>query len=614
MDSALEVGALSETVQVTGQAALLQTDTSRVASLVSERTVQDAPIQGRNIMNFIQLTPGASEGNANATTSGNRPDDRRQTSAVSIMGAAENDNSQLIDGMDNTERVQAGMGIKPSIDAIAEVLVQTNNYSAENGRTLAGVINIITKSGGNRFSGSAFEFTRHEAFDAKNFFATSNDTPLNRLHQFGGSLGGPIKTNQTFFFVDYDQNRIRKGVTSVVTVPTMKMRSGDFSEVPAVIYDPLTIPRLPFPGNQIPANRIEPLAAKLFALYPAPTSPGLANNFAMENESWQTNHTTDVRVDHRFNNTDSIFARYSYNTTTGLTPSMCPVADFQGRKIDPTCNTQGTQGIYSGPYPSYAHNAIASWVHIYNPTLVSEVKFNYVRPLTTAERPEANDADLGQFLGFQNINYPDDPITGGMPWFEPRPLSYAAIGDPTFIPMTTENHNYQFAGSVTKTLRAHSFKDRRRARLPAVRRAAVAVAAQHVRVRRCPDEELGWGGRRHMGIVAARLSQSDSAHPLPDSPREPYFRTEYVRTGRLASHVVAHHQPWPSLRGFHAHDGSRGSYVGLQSGGEQDPRRRTGYDANGRCQHRLQRYRAARRVCGDAAEQDGPAKWLRHDV
>ena len=309
VDSALEVGTLSETVQVTGQAALLQTDTSRVASLVSERMVQDAPIQGRNIINFIQLTPGASEGNANATTSGNRPDDRRQTSAVSIMGAAENDNSQLIDGMDNTERVQAGMGIKPSIDAIAEVLVQTNNYSAENGRTLAGVINIITKSGGNRFSGSAFEFTRHEAFDAKNFFATSNDTPLNRLHQFGGSLGGPIKANQTFFFVDYDQNRIRKGVTSVVTVPTMKMRSGDFSEIPAVIYDPLTIPRLPFPGNQIPANRIEPLAAKLFALYPAPTSPGLANNFAMENESWQTNHTTDVRIDHRFSNNNSIFAR-----------------------------------------------------------------------------------------------------------------------------------------------------------------------------------------------------------------------------------------------------------------------------------------------------------------
>jgi outer membrane receptor protein involved in Fe transport len=181
------------------------------------------------------------------------------------MGAADNDNAQLIDGMDNTERVQSGMGIKPSLDAIAEVVVQTNNYSAENGRTLAGVINIITKAGGNRFSGSAFEFTRHERFDAKNFFATGNEKPLNRLHQFGGSLGGPIRQNSTFFFVDYDQNRIRKGRTFVHTIPTMKMRRGDFSEIlPALIYDPLTSPRTPFPGNIIPPDRFDSLATKLF--------------------------------------------------------------------------------------------------------------------------------------------------------------------------------------------------------------------------------------------------------------------------------------------------------------------------------------------------------------
>ena len=460
VDTALDVGTVSESVQVTAEVALLQTDTSRVASLVTEKVVQDAPIQGRNIINFIQLTPGASEGNSNATISGNRPDDRRQTSAVSIMGAAENENAQLVDGMDNTERVQSGMGIKPSLDAIAEVLIQTNNYSAENGRTLGGIINIITKSGGNQFHGSAFEFTRHERFDAKNFFATGTEKPLNRLHQFGGSLGGPIRENRTFFFADYDQSRIRKGVTSVVTIPTMRMRSGDFSEIlPTPIYDPLTNPRTPFPGNIIPPDRLDSLALKLFALYPTPTSSGLANNFTMNNLSWQTNHATDVRVDHRFSDNDNIFARYSYNKTTGLTPSMCPVAEFQGRKIDPTCNTQGTQGIYSGPYLTYAHNAMTSWVHTYSPTLVSEVKFNFVRPLTSASRPSANDPDLARFLGMQNINYHEtDPITGGLPWFEPRPLVYAAIGDPTFIPMTTEDHTYQAAGSITKLRGAHNFK------------------------------------------------------------------------------------------------------------------------------------------------------------
>jgi hypothetical protein len=461
VDATLEVGTVSESVQVTAEAALLQTDTSRVASLIPEKVVQDAPIQARNIIYFIQLTtPGASEGFANATTSGNRPDDRRQSSAVSIMGAAENENSQLIDGMDNTERVQGGMGIKPSIDAIAEVVVQTNNYSAENGRTLGGVINILTKSGGNQFRGSAYEYTRHERFDARNFFATGSEKPLNRVNQFGGSLGGPLVRNRTFFFADYEQNRIRKGRTFVVTVPTMRMRRGDFSEIlPAVIYDPMTTPRTPFPGNQIPAGRLDALASNLFSLYPVPTSAGLANNFTMTNLEWQTNHTADMRIDHRFNENDSIFARYSYNDTTGLIPSMCPVAEFQGRKVDPTCNTQGTQGIYSGPYLSYAHNAIASWVHIFSPTLISEVKFNFVRPLTTAERPSANDPDLGRLLGIQNVNYfESDPITAGLPWFEPRPTSYAAIGDPTFIPMTTEDHTYQFAGSITKLRGAHNFK------------------------------------------------------------------------------------------------------------------------------------------------------------
>ncbi len=152
-----------------------------------------------------------------------------------------------------------------------------------------------------------------------------------------------------------------------------------------------------------------------------------------------------------------------------------------------------------------------------------------------------------------------------MPWFEPRPLSYAAIGDPTFIPMTTENHNYQFAGSVTKTLGAHSFK----VGGGVVYRQFGVQQSQSPRSMFAfdvaPDEELGGCGRQHLGIVAARLSQPDSAHPLPDSPGEPHLRTEHVRTGRLASHVVADRQPRPSIRDLHAHDGSRGPDVGLQS-------------------------------------------------
>ncbi|PYR28500.1 MAG: hypothetical protein DMF92_13990, partial [Acidobacteria bacterium] len=456
VDVRLDLGTVSETVTVVGETPLLQTDTSRVSSRLTAETVQNAPIVGRNIINMVQLTPGASEGAANATISGNRPDDRRQTSAVSINGNPENDNLQLVDGLDNTERVMGGMGIKPSIDAIQEVVVQTNLYSAENGRTLGGVINIITKSGSNQFRGSGFYFGRNQDFDAKDFFAVTK--PLNHLNQFGGSLGGPLKSNRTFFFVDYDQGRIRKDQPFVVTVPTVRMRTGDFSELSASIYDPLSSPRASFPGNLIPANRFDPTAAKLMSLYPMPNQPGLANNFAYNGEGWQTNQTTDIRIDHRFTGKDSIFARYSYNLTNGLTPSQCPPAKTGDRTIDPTCNTNGTAGIYSGPYHTFAHNVVANWLRVASPTLITEVKYNFVRPLTSASRPSANAADLAAYLGFKNVNYDSDPITGGLPWFEMRPTSYAAIGDPTFIPMETEDHNHQIAGSITKMMGAHSIK------------------------------------------------------------------------------------------------------------------------------------------------------------
>ena len=456
LDFKLELGSLTETVTVTGESALLQTDTSRVASKLTQEVVQNAPIAGRNIINIVQLTPGASEGAANATISGNRPDDRRQTSAVSINGNPENDNLQLVDGLDNTERVMGGMGIKPSIDAIQEVVVQTNLYSAENGRTLGGVVNIITKAGGNQFRGSGFYYFRNQRFDSKDYFAV--DKPLNHLNQVGGSLGGPLKSGRTFFFVDYDQGRIRKDVPFVVTVPTARMRGGDFSELNAPIYDPTTSPRVAFPGNIIPANRLDPMAMKLMSLYPVPNQAGLANNFAYNGEGWQTNQTADVRVDHRFSSKDSIFARYSYNLTNGLTPSQCPTATIDGKTIDPTCNTNGTAGIYSGPYHTYAHNVVANWLRVQSPTLITELKYNYVRPLTSASRPSANEFDVASFLGFKNVNYASDPITTGMPWIEMRPTSYAALGDPTFIPMETEDHNHQIAGSITKMKGAHSLK------------------------------------------------------------------------------------------------------------------------------------------------------------
>ena len=177
--------------------------------------------------------------------------------------------------------------LRPNVEAIKEFKVQTNLYSADQGRNPGGQINVVTKSGGNTMHGVVYEFLRNAKFDANNFFANraGQDKPPFEQNQFGGAIGGPIIANKTFFFADYDGFRQELGRVFVNTVPTAKMRQGDFSEV-GTIFDPLTtvvapggaMTRQPFAGNLIPQNRWDPVTAKLMNAYPMPTTSALSNN------------------------------------------------------------------------------------------------------------------------------------------------------------------------------------------------------------------------------------------------------------------------------------------------------------------------------------------------
>jgi hypothetical protein len=455
VDARMQVGTVSETVMVSGDAPLLQTDTATVGALINEKTVQDAPIPGRNIIRMVQMIPGASEGALSSLANGTRPDERRQTSSVSINGVNDVLNNQLVDGMDNNERTIGTVGIKPSIDAIAEVKVQTNMYTAETGRTLGGVINIITKSGTNQYHGSAFEFARNERFDSRLFFAV--DKPLSRQQQYGGSFGGPIKANKTFFFVDYEGYRQKVGVPVVITVPTMKMRGGDFSELSAVIYDPTTTPRTAFAGNVIPDSRISPIAKTYLQMWPLPTNPGLANNFAYTGLRTQNNQATDIRVDHRFSDRDSVFSRYSFNKTDTVTPSLCPRVTIGGKSIDPTCIVGGAAtGAYSGPNYTKAHNVVGSWVHIFNSTTIAELKGNFSKPDILSLGPNYK-TNLGDFLGVKNANDGND-VASGVPLMEMRPTTIAALGETQWVPLQIYNRTTQVAGSFTQAHGSHNLK------------------------------------------------------------------------------------------------------------------------------------------------------------
>jgi outer membrane receptor protein involved in Fe transport len=455
VDARLQVGIVQENLTVTGESPLLQTDSATVSSLIDQKTVQDAPIPGRNIIRMVQMIPGANEGALSSLANGTRPDERRQTSSVSINGVNDVLNNQMVDGMDNNERSIGTVAIKPAIDAIAEVRVQTNMYTAETGRTLGGVINIITKSGGNEFHGSGFEFARHEKFDSRLFFAQGK--PKTRQNQFGGSLGGPIKSNRTFFFVDYDGYRLTQGVPFLITVPTAKMRTGDFSELPVQIYDAMNAVRTPFPGNVIPASRFDPIAVKYMQLYPLPNGPGLANNFSYTNERKQDNDATDVRIDHRFNDGNTVFGRYSYNKTYTLTPSLCPPTTVGSNSVDPTCIVGGAAtGNYAGPNYTTAHNVVGNWVRVLNATTIMEVKGSYSKPDILSTGPNDNKF-YGDLFGVPNANTGTQE-TSGLPLMEMRPTTIAALGETQWVPLQIYNRTRQVAGSFTQTRGAHNLR------------------------------------------------------------------------------------------------------------------------------------------------------------
>lgn len=443
VDVQLPLGALNENAIVTPGGSPIQTDSATISALVPATAVRDLPVPGRNFVRLVQLQPGASEGLPNSLASGTRPDDRRQTSAVSINGQRDNQNNHLIDGMDNNERAIGTIGVKPSIEAIAEVRIQTSLYSAEVGRTAGGVVNIVTKSGSNAFHGSAFEYLRHDRFDARNFFARPGPRPLLRQHQFGVSLGGPVSRNRTFFFGDYEGFRQKQGVTAVTTVPTAAMARGDFSEVDTVIYDPLTSPRTPFPGNVIPPERLDPIALRYVALYPRPTSGGRANNFTGTRTRTQGSATADARLDHRITPTQSAFARYSVNVVNTFTPGTLP----QTGGIEPG------GGSFPGPNETRAHAAQLNYLTIHGSTLVSEVRTGYLR-VDIESRPLNYGRYLSRDFGLANANV--DQLASGLTAMNPAGLQ--ALGDAAFLPLLQIDDTYQLAVSLTKGRGSHNIK------------------------------------------------------------------------------------------------------------------------------------------------------------
>ena len=450
VNSQLAVGTLSETVTVSASAPLIQADSATVGALLPETAVQDLPLNGRNVIGLVRMVPGANEGLPNSLSSGNRPDDRRQTSTVSVNGQNDVLNNNLIDGIDNNERYIGTIGVRPSVDAIAEVKVQTNMYTAESGRTAGAVVNILTKSGTNDFHGSAYGFFRNEKYDSYEFFARRDrPKPLLRQQQWGGSLGGRVIRNKTFFFADYERYHQDRDQTFVSTVPTAAMRAGDFSELLSTrgiqIYDPLTTPRTPFPGNIIPANRIDAVALRFLNLYPTPTSAGLGSNFTTNVTRKQTSDTFDVRLDHRFNNNRTLYVRYSDNAVDTRVPGVFGLVNG--------VDSGGSAAGFGGPSLADAWGLHLNYLEIIKPTLLFEAKVGKLY-FNTESLPETYGQNLATTYGLQGINV--DERTSGLPNF--TVAGYTTLGDPRFVPILLKNDTWQGQAALTNIRGAHNLR------------------------------------------------------------------------------------------------------------------------------------------------------------
>ena len=453
VDAKLEIGMASENISVSAEAAL-QTDSSTIGTPIAAEDVADLPLNGRNLTNLIQLSAGVTEGASNAAGGGNHSTDRRLTSAFSANGQNDFLNNNMIDGMDNNERYFGTVVVRPSLDAVQEIKVSTNLYPAEISRTEGGVADVITKSGTNTFHGTLYEYLRNDVLDARNYFATTGPKPELRQSQFGGSMGGPIRKNKTFFFGDFEGFRqVWAKNTYTSTVPTAAQES-----LAAATAVGQTIPASSVLGNTTPLV-VSELGRNLFSLYPAPMNSGTTNNFVYSPADTQFSNTFDVRVDQHFSDRNTLFARYSFDDVNTYTPGSLPDVSINGKTFVPS----NPPGITGGPALERAQNLGLDYIRVFRPQLLLELKFAYLR--FANQSLTINGANAGVAMGFDPcslgtgycMNADSGGANYGLPAFNIA-APYTGLGDGLFAPLFDYNNTYQYQAALTWNHGVHNVK------------------------------------------------------------------------------------------------------------------------------------------------------------
>ncbi len=430
VDFNLTLAAFSQRVEVT--APLLRTEpvSAELGVTLDQLRIEALPLNRRDFLQLAMLTPGVvppAEGSELSS---------RSSFAMHANGGREEFNDFLLDGVDNNDPYVRRYVVQPPVDSIQEFKIATNGYGAEFGKGAAGQVNVVTRSGSNRFDMTAYEYFRNEALNARNAFDASGAEPGFDRNQFGVAAGLPISRNHTFLFFNVDALRERRTVARLATVPTDRQRTGDLSELSAAVVDPFT--RRAFAGNVIPAGRIDPLAQNVLALFPRANLPGLGGNYLFDAPFREDQDQVVVRLDQVLPHGGQLAVRYNY----GLVDAF-----------DPYAEDSDTVAGFGNAYHDPAHNALVQYQRAVGRRAVSTTRlgFNqYSRDILA----EQSGTDVGQMWGVnwlqlaqRDLGYPKITVAG-----------FSSVGDATNLPLARTTTTFHASENVTLDRGRHTWR------------------------------------------------------------------------------------------------------------------------------------------------------------
>ncbi len=436
IDIPLEVGSASESITVTDTAPTLNTESGARGEVTTNEEIAEMPLDGRNYADLAYLTGGV-------IPKGDGGDGQ-----YAVNGARADNIGFLIDGMNNTQRRNTGAVINLSLEGVQEFKVITSGFAAEYGRYAGGVLSVITKSGTNRLRGSFYEFMRNDVWDAVSYFDVEKSKL--RRNQFGATVTGPVYIpklydgrNRTFFMVSWDSLRVVDGKTQRGIVPLPEMLQGDFSKAADAFGKPIkltdALAKAPFPNNQIPVSRFDPVAAKLAAYYPRPNLTGSVNNFISQGNGTTSNNNMGVKVDHQASPQDRLTLSAFWRPNSAY---------------DPVVNSRSPLPLFGLRNNTLDLLSYVRYLRTVTPSMFLEVSASFSRKTNNQRWPLSGERDWAAEVGF--VGGTTNPVARGLPQLDVS--GYITLGPAYDYPKIWSFNNYQYASAITWIRGRHSAK------------------------------------------------------------------------------------------------------------------------------------------------------------